>query len=236
MINFAIVEDEDQEANALMDCMGRYERENDVSFAIDRYRDAVSFLENNKNYDVVFMDIMLPNMNGMEAAARMRKMDTTTVLIFVTNMAQFAVKSYEVDAFDYILKPVTYERVTFKLNKILNAMKANRSTSITVRSDGGYVRFDSSSIYYIEISGHKLIYVTDKGSYSENGTLKVLEEKLKEQQFMRCNSCYLVNPEHISSVKGLSVVMRNGDELKISQPKKKAFMNELTTYFGQIKC
>ncbi len=236
MIKIALVEDENPAANALTECLKRYEKENNEEFSITRYRDAFAFLECNEKYDVVFLDIMLPNMTGMEAAVRLRRVDKSTILIFVTNMTQFAIKSYEVDALDYILKPVSYERVTFKLNKVIDVLHANRTEILTLKTDQGTVRIETNQIYYVEIRGHRLSYKTKIGTYEENGTMKTVEAKLKEHNFSRCNACYLVNLEHILSVKGLFVNMRNGDELKISNPKRKTFMHELAIYLGQIKC
>lgn len=236
MIKMAIVEDEDKEAERLISCLKRYEKEKGESFLIERYYDAFSFLETEEKYDVAFMDIMLPQMNGMDAAFRLRKFDTSTVLIFVTNMTQFAIKSYEVDALDYILKPVSYERVTFKLNKVLDVLQAKKTEILSLKTDKGFVRINTNQIYYIEIRAHRLTYKTDMGDFEETGTMKAVEEKLKDFHFMRCNSCYLVNPAHVVLVKGTSISMRNGDELVISQPKRKAFMNDFTNYLGQMKC
>lgn len=236
MIQIAIVEDEDKEAEALLGCLSRYERENGERLAVRRYRNAFDFFEDKESFEIVFMDIMLPNMNGMEAAQRMRKYDSRTILIFVTNMTQFAIKSYEVDALDYVLKPVSYERVTFKLKKAIKIIRSRGSRQITVKSENGYVRIGTDQIYYVEVRGHKLTYVTEQGAFNENGSMTKLEEELKQFNFMRCNACYLVNPQYIFSVKGFRVVMQNGDELKISQPKHKSFMSELSNYLGQGKC
>ncbi len=235
MVSIAIVEDGDKEAAALTRCLERYEKENCTRFSYVRFSDAMSFLEYREAVDIVFMDIMLPNISGIEAARQLRKFNDTTIIIFVTNMAQFAIQSYEVDAFDYVLKPVTYERVTKKLDKALAMISAHTDKVLVISQPNGFAQIPSESVYYIEVRGHKLSYHTDKGKLTEHGSLGELENTLRDMNFLRCNSCYLVNPKYISSVTGMMVKMVNGDELKISQPKRKSFIDSLTRWMRQSK-
>lgn len=238
MIEVAIVEDEDEEANALIQCLKRYGTENEVVFSYTRYRDAISFLEERKEVDIVFMDIMLPLMNGMEAAVKLRKYNKEVVLIFVTTMAQFAIKSYEVDASDYILKPVSYERVTMKLRRVVGIINSRTEETLILNTQSGIVKVPTGTVHYVETDGHKLKYHTDTGIYVEYGTLSELENILREHNFMRCNSCFLVNPKYIKQVKRteLLIVLTTGETLKISQPRRKAFLSEFANWLGQGKC
>ena len=236
MIRVAVVEDDNSQAEKLIGCLERFGRESGERFEINRYCEANSFLEEReRTFDVVFMDIMLPGINGMEAAERMRRSNNQTILIFVTNMLNFAVKSYEVDALDYIVKPISYERVVFKLRKALNNISDARGRLLSVSTPDGMVSISSEDVYYIEVIQHRLIYHTRAGDYSEKNTLKKLEEDLRENDFSRCNACYLVNMKYIKRVDGLMIYMANGDGLKISQPKRKDFMTDLSKYLGQGK-
>lgn len=235
MIRIAIVEDDEMEAKVLTDALKRFEKEREEKFVIERFTDAFSYLESKNEYAVVFMDIMLPNMTGMEAASHLRKRDRDTFLIFVTSMTELAINGYEVDAIDYMIKPVSYERIERRMSKILEKCKDKCTDVITMRTEGGYVHLSTDQIYYVEVRGHKLTFVTSHGNFTKNGSIKEVEERLKESRFLRCNSCYLVNPQHINATKGYIVSMRNGDELKISQPRKKDFMNELISYLGDMQ-
>jgi DNA-binding LytR/AlgR family response regulator len=99
----------------------------------------------------------------------------------------------------------------------------------------GSVQIETNQLYYIEVCGHKLAYHTENGVAYEYGSLSNLETLLKGNHFMRCNSCYLVNPKFIEKINSneLLVVMKNGETLKISQPRRKSFISELTNWLGQ---
>lgn len=236
MVNIAIVEDSIAEAERLLEYLDRYASENGEQFSYKHYTDAGSFLdERTRTYDIVFLDIMLPGVNGMEAAQRLRRSNTQTVIIFVTNMTSYAIKGYEVDALDYIVKPISYKRVVFKLRKALQIVSANEDILLIIRDKGGTVQISSNEIYYVEVRKHKLTYHTVRGEYSELGSMKVVKETLASHNFVCCNACYLVNMKYIFCVKGFMLKMTNGDELKISQPKRKGFMDDLANYLGQGK-
>ena len=125
MLRCAIVEDSPRELEHLKECLARYSAERDIPLETTVFGDAASFLEHYRaDYDIVFMDIELPGINGMEAAHRLREIDRQVILIFVTNMAQFAVKGYEVDALDYIIKPAQYGPLSIKLDRAAQRWRA----------------------------------------------------------------------------------------------------------------
>ena len=204
------------------------------TFDVSLFKDAFSFLEEYRpEYDVIFMDIMMPGMDGMQAAAKLRQRDGNAVLIFVTSMAQFAVKGYAVDAFDYIVKPVRYQNFEMKMKKALARIRAEMD-AIVVAKPGGMIRVRTGDIRFIEARGHSIIYHTDGEEIVGSSTsLASLEERLAPSGFLRCNKCYLVNYKHIQAVQGNTVTVYGGDELQISRLRKKQFMTELADWMGK---
>lgn len=236
MIRIAIVEDDEKEANLLKEYIVNYGKTNKLSFHIDWYNDAFYLLDNySSNYEIIFMDIEMSKLNGMEAAIKLRQLDNVVTLIFVTNMAKYAVKGYEVDALDFIVKPVRYSTFLMKFKKALSKITSNQDVNIIVTRKGGILRLTSRQIIYIEVTGHKLKYHLSDEILEGYGSLSDLEKQLEVCNYLRCNSCYLINPQYISRVQNNIVVMTNGDELQISRPRKKEFMMRLANLLGEGK-
>jgi len=233
MIRIAIVEDEDREASALQGFLERYEAESGENFEVTRYSNVVTFLDPYRGYDLVFLDIVMPMMNGMDGAGKLREMDKAVQIIFVTTMSQYALRGYEVDALDFIVKPVTYQGLVFDLKRALQSIARMKSMEITLPGPSGVLRVLSSDITYVEVRGHKLTCHLLHGRPIEvRGSLKNAQEALEGAGFLLCNSCYLVNPRHIGRVKDYSVFVA-GDELSISHPKRKAFLEQLTAWYAE---
>lgn len=232
MIRVAIVEDEEKAAAHLESLLLRYSRENDCAIDVSKFSNAVSFLANySAVFDLIFMDIEMPHLNGLDAAAKLRETDKTTLLIFATNMGHMAVRGYEVEAFDFVVKPVQYDALRLKLKRAFAKLAQMRGNDISFTSEGARIRLPSAEVKYIEVRDHQLIYHTAEGDYQVYGTMSALKEQLEPMGFFLCNNCYLVNLKHVRKVQNFTVTV-GGDELQISRPRKKAFLEALNNYIG----
>ncbi len=234
MINIAIVEDEKMYADQLEEFLHRYESDNGELFDITVYSDGDQIVNKYKSqFDIILMDVEMKFMDGMSAAEEIRKIDTEVVIIFITNMAQYAIRGYAVDALDYVLKPVSYFAFSQRLNRAISRMKKRETKMIMVNIKSGTVRINLANIFYIESQGHTLILHTILGDYETTGTMKEMEEKLCDMNFCRGNKGYLINLQHVDSIQdGCAVV--HGEQLVLSRARKKEFMEALTSYWGEI--
>lgn len=232
MLTVAIIEDDDDAAARLESCLDEYRSRNGVAFRPVRFAEATGFLEGYRPvYDIVFMDIEMPNMDGMEAARRLREIDERVVLVFVTNMAQFAAKGYEVDALDYIVKPFSYQDFERKLRRAVRLCE-HGSDAVAITQQGGTLRLLLRDIEYIEVRGHSLVFHTESGIVQGSGTLQEAQDRLGGQGFLRCAKAFLVNARHIRSVHGHTLLMTDGTELPIGRTFRKPFMEGLTRMIG----
>ena len=153
------------------------------------------------------------------------------LLIFVTSLAQYAIQGYEVRAFDYVLKPLSYPDFMMKMSRVEHQMRMDTDEPETIISDAnGKVKLVLKDILYIESEGHHLIYHTlGNKTYSVYARMNDAEKQYASHHFARCNSCYLVNLRYVRRVKGYTVSLE-GVDLQISQPRKKEFMQSFLSY------
>lgn len=232
-LKVALVEDEESSALTILNYFKRYMKERYVVIRPVRFYNGEEFLEKYQpDFDVVFMDIMMPGINGMETAKRLRKMDNMVTLIFVTNLAKFAVKGYEVDAIDFIVKPVVYDSFKMKMDKAVKIATSYSLKKIVIHNALGTTIIAPMDIYYIEVYNHNLIYYTKDGQIESYGTLGSLEKELKEYNFSRASSSFLVNLRYVDAVMG-SYCCVNKRQIPFGRTKKKSFLTDLSNYLGR---
>lgn len=231
-IKVAIVEDEREAAKKLVSFFNRYSGEHSVLFETHCYSDGESFIEGYEGFDMVLMDIELSGMNGLDTVRRLRGLDNDIMVIFVTNMAQFAVQGYEVEAFDFMVKPVSYYSFSLRLGRALKRLKTRRSKDLWVSvTHSGKRRISSSDIKYVEVMGHKITYHTAVGNFESSGSMQKVQEELKGLPFELCNRCYLVNLKYVTGISGF-VLSVGGEELQISHLKRNEFLKKLNMYMS----
>ena len=234
IFNKAIVEDEDSAAESLQQMIGQYEKENgENSFCVSRFSDSLSFLmEDCSKFDVIFLDIRLPDMSGMKAARKIREKDEEVLIVFVTNMAQYAVESYDVHAYDFILKPVVYGNFYMKFRRILKALEHKcNDASITLSSRFEKKKIRVLDIMYVEVINHDLFFHLTDGQYRVIGTMNNIEKQLAPHHFVRLNAAYLANLKYVTALHGEYAVV-GGTELHISRSRRQSFLTEFTKYSG----
>lgn len=200
MLRIAIVEDHESDAKRLTALLEAYAQKNGKRFAITWIANANTFLDSYQHqYELVFMDIRMPGLNGMMAAHELREMDHTVVLVFLTSLAQYAVESYEVEATDYILKPITAAALDLKLPRILNRCMVESEEKVVIQSGGTTTRLRPNELHYVEIYDHHIQFVTASGIMRSYGTLKAVEDALPDV-FFRVNNQTIVNLRFVTHV------------------------------------
>ena len=234
MYKVAVVDDELLCCKRLESYFLQYAKEKNEQFQIRCFSRGTAFLDAyERDFDLVFLDIDMPGLDGMQTAKELRLMDEDVGIIFVTNLARYALHGYEVNALDFIVKPVQYESFAYKLRKALRIQQHFREEkSVMLQHDGVTQKVNLSDILYVEADGSYVIYHTQEQSYRVRGPLKNVEKDLTEQGFLRCDHGCIVNLQRVTNLKNDTVVVGER-ELPISRSRKKEFIAGLTAWLGR---
>ncbi len=199
-------------------------------FFVDEFEDGNELLlcHGGNPYDIIILDILMPKISGIDVATILRKTDEKTPVIFLSSSEEFAVQSYRVLAFDYLLKPVEQEQLKSCLDRYFSQYKERHYVHVTY--SGVDTKIVLSNIQCLESNLRKVIF-----TLNENREIEVIakltdfEEMLLKHGFVRCHKSYLVNMEYIDYMKDNVFHLTGGKDIKISrsylQSSKKAYFD-----------
>lgn len=235
MINIAVVDDEEKEQNILIQLFNKLSTQVQEEINVYPFESGEALLDGyDYSWDLICLDIQMKGQDGISIGKSIRLIDENVILIFVTNMAQMAVKGYEVQAMDFLIKPVNYYSFALKMSNVINIINSKKSRNIVLNTLAGWRKISSDNLYYAEIDRHYISYYTSDGVFRQKASLKELESKLEGLSFKRCNNCYLVNLKYVDAVEKDDLKIA-GKWLKISRLRKKDFLQALANYMGGLK-
>lgn len=231
MIRLAIVDDDERYQSQVKEYISRFEKESGgETFDVKIFSDAMDFITDYKPvYDIVFLDIEMPLLDGMTAARRLRQLDKEICIVFVTNMQKYAIEGYEVNAVDFVVKPIKYFNFTDKLKKAMGFARIRRGKEIMVKSEDGFVCVPASGIDFVEKDKNYLVYHTDRGELRERGTIEEVFEKLEDSGFAKCNSGCIVNLRKVGRVTQSCVIV-GGEMLPLSRRRAAEFKANMLNF------
>lgn len=176
--------------------------------------------------DLLFLDVEMPEMNGMEAAEEIRKFDSSILIVFVTGYSDYVFDGYRVNALDYIIKPAGTERLAEVLKRVREHLYKKMDEMYLFKNTEGTFRLPIDSIYYFYSDRRKVILVCEEKEYSFYGKLDEVEQQLSGR-FVRIHQRYLVNPDRVERISGEHVTMMGGIELPVSRALKEEATGKL---------
>lgn len=233
MIRIAIAEDDKNEMQVLRSHLERCSKERGFLYTADCFTDGDAIVENvGGGYDIIFLDIEMPLMDGMDAAEQIRAADKDVTIIFVTHNPNYAIRGYKVQALDYILKPVSYSSFDEVMERALKMRRESGSRYIKVRVRSGTVKLDVSEIRYVDVFDHYVCYHTPEGDIKSKTTMREVMKELEGEDFFQCNKAYLVNLAHVDGISGNDLLIA-GEKIPVSRARKKAFMEAMNQYLAR---
>lgn len=208
----------------------------DHNFDITVFNNAEELLHsitNNNSFDIIFFDIIMDGINGFEAAEKVRKSDNNTIIIFITSDTSYVYSGYEINAFRYILKPVTSEIIDKVLGEAavqLNSVKRK----VTLNVGDRIISLNVSEIFYVESMLHKIYIHTLNGRIDYYGKLAEEERRFSSLGFAKCHRSYIVNMSYVKSIAKSEIILNNNERIPISRQKRDDFLKAFTIYMGGL--
>lgn len=235
MIKIAFCDDELSMLNKFQVLLNRYRVEKNQEIEYAAFRNPIELLaavERGIQFDILFLDVIMPGENGIDTAAEIRHYDSNVKIIFLTSSAEFAVQSYAVNAFFYQLKPVNEESFFRVMDAVLDECEKEQTDSLILRCKSGITRIELRHLEYCEVIHRTLFFHLTSGKVLESiGSLDELCVQLKPyNNFLRPHRSYLVNLEYVQSLSTRAITMSCLTEIPIPRGKYSEFKNTFLEY------
>jgi DNA-binding LytR/AlgR family response regulator len=238
--NISICDDEINQCNLIKEYINTYKNKNDLDFNIyiaNNSKECINII--NKNIiDIAFLDVQIDDKTGLDLAKEIRKTNKDTIIVFITGFREYGYKAFEVNALNYIIKPITEDKFVNELNRIFKKidenkyLHTNKYNKLVLTTKEGTYRINYSDILYFEKMGKHVYVVCDNGNTIKVRTsLRIIQKDLDENQFIKCHQGYVVNKEKIYSYKLMKLYV--GEE-RLEVPVSKANINKIKKVITQI--
>ncbi len=227
-MKIAICDDEKQIISDYSKLINDYLYEKNVACSVDGFSDGNSFLLLANEYDLVFLDYDLPDINGMDIARSIRANDGRIMIVFLTAYSEHVYDSFEVDAFRYLLKPVSKEKIYETLDKFINIY--NHKRKISIPTNTAHVSVDADEVIYIEAAKKHTKVKTTGNEYIANKAISVYQTEIANPHFFRTHRGYIVNMRYISTVEKNTITLTNGEIVLLSSKCRDEFNKSYMNY------
>ena len=222
-MRIAICDDEEVQQKLLGKYLREWAERKGISLEIKLFLSGEEFAfcwEDDRNYDLLILDIEMRKMNGMELAANIRRQDEEIPILFVTGYDKYIAQGYEVSALHYLLKPIHKEKLFAVLDKL--GRKEKQEPKLLFQAENGAVSLPASKVWYVEARAHQCVLYTADEEYVLRSSMGEIVQYLGEyQEFVRCHRSYLVNVRHISTIIKPEVILDDKRRLPVSRSAEK---------------
>lgn len=228
----AICDDDRRIVEELERLLKSWGRSRSKRLSIKSFLSSEAFLfdyEEDKKYHILLLDIEMPGMNGVDLAEKIRAWDRSVEIIFITGYMDYIARGYDVEALNYLLKPVDEVKLFEVLDKAVNRI-GSVEKFIYVDTGEGMLKLDIHTIVYAEVDKNYTTIYTEDDRYRFKQTLKSLEDKL-DDRFFRTSRSFLVNLKYVKKVSRTSVDLANGVKIPLARKKYEEINRAIIEYF-----
>lgn len=240
MLKIAICDDEAYIVDTIERYLLDYDKEEVLDFQVYKYYDGETLVKSNLIFDLVFLDIVMKDMDGIETGTYLKNRNMKTQIVYITNFSDYSLNAHSIHAFDYIIKPVEYSKLASILRdfKKLNSDTDSNSDIVRLKNENGdeILLNTDDVIYFLYDKSRKLIVRTcSEHEITIRGTLYEIYEKLNQEKFAQPHRAYIINLNYVKTVKKAEngfkdVYMKDGSMVPLSQRKQKEFSEKMHKY------
>ncbi len=232
-MRICLVDDDSTQLEYLKVLIEEWANKNNINTEISIYHSAEEMLfENEKSYlfDMILLDIQMGKINGIELAKQIREVDKNVIIAFISGMADYVFEGYNVQAIQYLLKPINQDKLIELLN-IAKSMTLKKHKHLIITNSNDKKKINYDQIYYIESMGHNVIIHTEFEEINWKNNLKDISEDLLKNGFTITHRSYIVNLKHIEEVCKERCILSNNKEVPISRNSYKSVNDDFITYY-----
>jgi two-component system LytT family response regulator len=226
-MTIAVCDDEKIFREKVLQLLMQYKEENAISYDTAFFSSGKELLNYKESYFLVFLDIEMPGLNGLEVARRIKQKDKETIIVFLTSHPQMMQKAFEVRAFRYLLKPVNKEELYKCLNAVLGELE---SETVLLQRDGVNKIINLKKILYIEAGTKNTIVRTEEGIYESKNNMAEWEDRLTDGSFFRCHKTYFVNLAYVDEIQKEYATLYNKERVSVSRRNRKEFEKRILIF------
>ena len=227
MLSIAVCDDEVIECCSMAKRIREMMEEMKIPCIIRQFRSGGELLQAQESFDIVFLDIIMREPDGMETARRFRERASDQILIFVSSGREYVFEAYDVEAFQYLLKPVDDRKLKRVLQKAVLKTERRSREFIIVSRERQQKKLFLDDIYYFEIKGRVVEVHEPDGVFTCYGQIGELENKLCDKGFFRCHKSYLINLNHVDVYNRQEAILENGERIVIAKRRYDKFVREV---------
>lgn len=231
MLKIAVVEDDATQQQTLCAQVRHFFAENGEKVEMFTFGDGAELLEHYPKPDLLLMDIDMPRLNGLDAAKQVRTFDDEVLLIFITNLIQYALEGYAVDAMDFIVKPITTVGCRPAFERVLKRLRQKRGSQIEVRCHKNHLVINVNEILYAETSNRCILLHLRDGEMEINESIQSFEERTRGMGLFRCHGSFLVNLTAVDRI-GKTDAIVAGVTVPVSKYRRNDFLSAMAGYMG----
>ena len=234
MIKFAICDDEPHMTQEISNQLSQYMNGRQItSYCVNTYSNGRSLMESGCDFDVIFLDIQMAELDGMEIAKMLRQRRNHSLLIFVTVLKECVFDAFEVEAYDYLIKPLDSGRFKRTMDRVIKSLEQRTAKSIVVQRGTSCEVILLAEIVYCEVQGRKIyIHQSDGRIIDYYDRLDDLEQRV-DRRFFRCHRSYLVNLEYIRGCNAGQVMLPRSGKIPVSRLCERALTQALLRYMKE---